>query len=87
MNERTLQYADRLSQMIRHETVSEWGGTDKTKFLEFHKLLKKLFPNIFWVSSFTEHEGSILMRWPGKSSDHPVCFLTECNNVLCFPVN
>ena len=67
MNERTLQYADRLSQMIRHETVSEWGGTDKTKFLEFHKLLKKLFPNIFWVSSFTEHEGSILMRWPGRN--------------------
>ena len=66
MNERTEIYARRLSQMIKHETISENGQTDKTKFLEFHKLLRELFPHIFSVCSFFEHDGSFIMRWPGK---------------------
>ncbi len=53
--------------MIRNETVSCYGGTDRTKFLEFHKLLRELFPAIFNVSEFEEHDGSFIMRWPGKN--------------------
>ena len=67
MNERTAAYAASLSQMIKHETISELGQTDKTKFLEFHKLMRELFPHIFSVCSFFEHDGSFLMRWPGKN--------------------
>ena len=52
MNERTAAYAASLSQMIKHETISELGQTDKTKFLEFHKLMRELFPRIFSVCSF-----------------------------------
>ena len=67
MDERTQKYAEALSRMIRHETVSYYGGTDRTKFLEFHKLLRELFPAIFSVSEFEEHDGSFIMRWPGKN--------------------
>ena len=67
MDQRTAEYAGRLSQMIKHETISENGQKDKTKFLEFHKLLRKLFPHIFGVCSFMEHEGSFIMRWPGRN--------------------
>ena len=67
MNERTGIYARRLSQMIKHETISENGQIDKTKFLEFHKLMRELFPHIFGVCSFFEHDGSFIMRWPGKN--------------------
>ena len=78
MKERTEIYARRLSQMIKHETISENGQTDKTKFLEFHKLLRELFPHIFGVCSFFEHEGSFIMRWPGKQRQTaPFCFVAR----------
>ena len=66
IKDRTARYAEELSRMIRHETVSENGQTDITKFLGFHELLRELFPDIFRVCSFEEHEGSFIMRWPGR---------------------
>ncbi|MBO5994140.1 MAG: M20/M25/M40 family metallo-hydrolase [Firmicutes bacterium] len=66
MDDRTNKYANELARMIRHETVSEYGGTDRTKFYEFHELLRELFPHIFGACSFEEHEASFIMRWPGQ---------------------
>ena len=66
MDDRTNRYAKDLARMIRHETVSEYGGTDKTKYYEFHELLRELFPHIFVACSFEEHEASFIMRWPGQ---------------------
>ncbi|MBO4880791.1 MAG: M20/M25/M40 family metallo-hydrolase [Firmicutes bacterium] len=68
MNER---YAEKLSRMIQKETVSADGQTDLGKFYEFHDLLRELFPALFSVCQFRDHNGSILMRWPGKEHPEP----------------
>ena len=67
MDDRTARYAESLSQMIKHETISVNGQTDLAKFYGFHDLMRELFPHIFKACSFMEHEGSFLMRWPGKN--------------------
>ncbi len=67
MDERTLNYSQELSEMIRKETISVNGQTDLTKFHEFHDILRRLFPHIFSICDFEEHDGSFIMRWPGKN--------------------
>ncbi len=62
---------ENLRKMIQKETISLPGNTDVTKFLEFHKLLEELFPNLWRVAEVEEIHGSLLIRWPGKSSDNP----------------
>ncbi len=64
-------YAESLSRMIQKETVSENGKLNIEKFSEFQELLRELFPNIFAVCEFNDFHGSILMRWPGKTSPKP----------------
>ena len=68
MNE---QYAEKLSRMIRKETVSAQGQTDLSKFYAFHDLLRELFPALFAVCECEDYDGSILMRWPGRTSPEP----------------
>ena len=75
-------YAAALSAMIRKETVSEVGNEDRTKFREFHALLKELFPHIFAAAKFEDMDGSFLMRWKGKdSSALPVLFMNHHDTV------
>lgn len=75
-------YAAALSAMIRKETVSEVGNEDRTKFREFHALLKKLFPHIFAAAEFEDMDGSFLLRWKGKdSSALPVLFMNHHDTV------
>ena len=75
-------YAAALSAMIQKETVSEVGNDDRTKFREFHALLKELFPHIFAVAKFEDMDGSFLMCWKGKdSSALPVLFMNHHDTV------
>ena len=64
-------YAETLSKMISHETISEIGQTDVSKFREFHQLLKELFPSIFSACELWDYDGSLLLRWPGKNTPEP----------------
>ena len=66
MDDRTSKYSRELSEMIRKETISVNGQTDLTKFYEFHDILRKIFPHIFSLCDFEEHNGSFIMRWPGR---------------------
>lgn len=77
MDDRTAKYADSLSQMIKHETVSVNGQTDLTKFYRFHDLMRDLFPDIFRVCEFMEHEGSFIMRWPGKNAGQKLLLMNH----------
>lgn len=77
MDDRTAKYAGRLSQMIKHETISENGQTDLTKFYSFHDLMRELFPHIFKACSFTEHDGSFIMRWPGKNTGQKLLLMNH----------
>ena len=63
---RCLKYAERLSRMIKAETVSSYDDNDLTKFYKFHELLKEEFPSIFAACEFEDFSGNILLRWKGK---------------------
>ena len=64
-------YANILSEMIKHETISVEGQEDLSKFREFQALLKKLFPTLFGLCEITDCDASLLIRWPGKNSPEP----------------
>lgn len=74
---RTNNYARRLSKLIQAETVSSEAKGDRTKFYRFHDLLREMFPRLFGVCEFEDFNGSILMRWKGKTSEHPVMLMNH----------
>ena len=71
---RTKQYAESLSRLIQAETISTPDQGDLTKFYQFHDLLRQVFPALFEVAEYTDLYGSILLRWPGKTSEAPILF-------------
>ena len=77
MDNRTNTYAQQLSRMIQMETISCDHQPDKSKFYGFHELLREIFPNIFEKCSFEDFHGSFLMRWEGKSSEHPILLMNH----------
>ena len=69
--------AEKLSRMVRCETVSAPGQELREKFLAFHKELEKLFPLVDEKLEKTEIEGSLLWFWKGKSSEKPVVLMSH----------
>ena len=65
---RSMQYAEMLSKLIKIETISSRESQDITKFLEFHKVLRETFPNVFNTVECEEFEGSLLLKWKGTDS-------------------
>ena len=47
----------------------------REKFLEFHKILEKLFPLVHEKLEKTEIDGSLLYYWKGKHSDKPLVLM------------
>ena len=74
---RTEEYANKLSLMIRKETISEEGQQDKTKFYEFHELMRELFPNVFSACEVEDFNASLLLRWKGKGDGSPAMFMNH----------
>ena len=74
---RTNAYAFQLAKLIQAETVSSEAKGDRTKFYQFHDLLRKTFPRLFAVCEFEDFNGSILMRWKGKTEDSPVMLMNH----------
>ena len=75
--EREAAYARILSEMVRFETVSRKSEIQREKFLEFHKVLEKLFPLVHEKLEKTEIDGSLLFRWKGKSAEKPLVLLAH----------
>ena len=69
-------YAQILSKLIQAETVSV-TGQDKTKFRNFHQLLKDTFPHIFAACQLEEFDGSILLRWQGSTEAMPILLMNH----------
>ena len=44
---RSMQYAEILSKLIKVETISSRESKDITKFLGFHEVLRETYPNLF----------------------------------------
>ena len=79
--ERAKAYADKLSQMIRCETVSRRGVSEPDKFRAFHQVLERLYPNVFRVCEKTDLNGNLLLKWKGKSSAHPILLMSHMDVV------
>ncbi len=75
--EREALYAQKLSRMVRMETVSRPGEDQRDKFLAFHKELEALFPRVHRELEKTEIDGNLLFFWKGKSSARPVVLMSH----------
>ena len=74
-------YAEKLSTMVRCETTSYRGVEDPEKFREFHKVLEKLYPRVFAACEKIDLDGNLLLRWRGKTSDHPIMLMSHMDVV------
>ncbi len=70
-------YGRRLAQMIRVETVSSRFEPDRSKFLEFHKTLEELFPEVHRTCEKHVFDGSLLFRWPGSGAHEPILLMSH----------
>lgn len=77
MDNRTNTYAHELSRLIQLETISVDHQLDISKFYEFQKTLREIFPVIFQKCTFEDFRGSFLMRWPGKHTSDPILFMNH----------
>ena len=75
--ERAAAYAEKLSAMIRYETVSVPGEDQRGKFLGFHKVLEELFPLVHEKLEKTELDGNLLYYWKGERSDRPLVLMSH----------
>ena len=75
--EREAVYAEKLSRMVRYETISCPGDGQREKFLGFHRLLEELFPLVHEKLEKTEIDGNLLFCWKGKSSERPVVLMSH----------
>lgn len=73
--ERAMEYAKKLSEMVKFETVS-YPDVDRTeRFEEFHKLLAELFPTVFSELEINSIDGNLLIYWKGKKSERPIILM------------
>ena len=75
--ERAVLYGDKLAKMIQVETISEPNQKDRSKFLEFHKVLEKEFPNVHKTCEKNVLNGSLLFKWEGTGEKAPIMFMSH----------
>lgn len=75
--ERERKYAEKLSEMVKYETVSYKNIDQREKFLGFHKVLEELFPMVHSKLEKTEIDGNLLFFWKGKSSERPFVLMSH----------
>jgi carboxypeptidase PM20D1 len=75
--EREARYAEKLSRMVRCETVSRKGEEQREKFLGFHRLLEELFPLVHEKLEKTEIDGNLLFFWKGRSGRKPLVLMSH----------
>ena len=76
-SERAVIYGDKLAKMVRIETISEPKQADRSKFLEFHKVLEEEFPNVHKTCKKIELNGSLLFQWKGTGEKAPIMFMSH----------
>ena len=65
---RIMAYAKKLQKMIKVETVSVRGEENPEKFRKLHKVIEKLYPNVFETCEKIDIDGNLLVKWKGKNS-------------------
>ena len=75
--ERSVAYGKQLAKMVQKETISSRFTEDRTKFYEFHEILKELFPNVHATCEKHVFNGSLLYKWKGKSNQKPILLMSH----------
>ncbi len=75
--ERAMELAEKLSEMVKYETISYPGKHDVEKFHGFHKVLENLFPQVFQKLEKTDIDGNLLFYWKGRSSEKPLVLMSH----------
>ena len=70
-------YAEKLSRMIRCDTVSVPETDQRERFLRFHEVLKDLFPLVHERLQKTEIDGNLLYFWKGRSDKKPLVLMSH----------
>lgn len=74
-------YAQKLSEMVKVETISSRDNPDVEKFRAFHKTLEELFPAVFKHCEKVEIDGNLLLKWHGKSDKDPILLMSHMDVV------
>ena len=74
---RAEKYGKQLSTLVQKETISSRFDSDRTKFLEFHEILKNMFPNVHKTCEKHVFNGSLLFKWSGKGNHEPILFMSH----------
>lgn len=78
---RTDELAKKLSKMVQCETVSSRDDPNVEKFRAFHKVLEELFPNVFARCEKIDIDGSLLLKWKGRSDKDPILLMSHMDVV------
>ena len=76
-DERAMDYAKKLSEMIQCDTISYDSIRDDEKFERFHRLLEKLFPLVHEKLEKTDIDGNLLFYWKGEKHDKPIVLMSH----------
>ncbi len=76
-DERSLDYAKKLSEMIQCDTTSHDSVYDYERFAKFHVLLEKLFPLVHEHLEKTDLDGNLLFYWQGTHHDRPIVLMSH----------
>ncbi len=77
MDNRKQVYAETLSHLIQQDTISCSHRNELSKFYHFHQVLEEKFPALFQVCQKEIFHGSLLLRWPGMTSDDPIMLMNH----------
>ena len=76
-DDRAAAYGERLAQMVRCETISSRYDQKVEKFLAFHEVLAKLFPNVHASCEKHVFDGSLLFKWAGRGEADPIILMSH----------
>lgn len=76
-DDRAVRYGERLSRMVRCETISSRECQDLKKFENFHRLLAELFPQVHESCERHVFDGSLLYRWAGRGEADPIILMSH----------
>ncbi|MBR2131139.1 MAG: M20/M25/M40 family metallo-hydrolase [Oscillospiraceae bacterium] len=78
-------YAHKLSEMVKCETVSEFGVSAPEKFRVLHTVMEQQFPLVFAKCEKFDIDGNLVMYWKGKTSANPIMLMSHIDVVAAGP--
>ena len=76
-DDRAARYGEKLSRMVRCETISSREHQDPEKFENFHRTLAELFPLVHSHCEKRVFDGSLLFKWAGRGEADPIILMSH----------